>query len=150
MRLKYEEFLEEGSLVVMPGTILDMMAVYDDLEKYVLDSVYDISSVGFDPFNAKEFLERWARENGGLGIVKVIQGVKTESVPLGEIKQLATDRRFIFDQELMKYTMGNAIVLEDTNGNRKLLKRRYDAKIDNVSALMDAFVAYKQNVDQYE
>lgn len=149
-RLKYEEFLEEGSLVVMPGTILDMMAVYDDLEKYVLDSDYDIRSVGFDPYNAKEFIERWARENGGLGIVKVIQGVKTESVPLGEIKQLATDRRFIFDQELMKYTMGNAIVLEDTNGNRKLLKRRYDAKIDNVSALMDAFVAYKQNVDQYE
>lgn len=149
-RLKYEEFLEEGSLIVMPGTILNMMSVYDDLEKYVLDSEYDVRSVGFDPYNAKEFIERWARENGGLGIVKVIQGVKTETVPLGEIKQLATDRRFIFDQELMKYTMGNAIVLEDTNGNRKLLKRRYDAKIDNVSALMDAFVAYKQNLDQYE
>ena len=149
-RLKYDEFLEEGSLIVMPGTILDMMSVYEDLEKYVLDSDYDIRSVGFDPYNAKEFIERWARENGGLGIVKVIQGVKTESVPLGEIKQLATDKRFIFDQELMKYTMGNAIVLEDTNGNRKLLKRRYEAKIDNVSALMDAFVAYKQNIDQYE
>lgn len=149
-RLKYEEFMAEGSLIIMPGSILSMMDVYDDLERHVLDCDYDVRSVGFDPYNAKEFIERWAKENGALGITKVIQGVKTESVPLGEIKQMSTDRRLLFDQQLMKYTMGNAIVIEDTNGNRKLLKRRYEAKIDNVSALMDAFVAYKQNIDQYE
>lgn len=149
-RLKYEEFMAEGSLIIMPGSILSMMDVYDDLERHVLECDYDIRSVGFDPYNAKEFVERWAKENGALGITKVIQGVKTESVPLGEIKQMATDRRLVFDQQLMKYTMGNAIVIEDTNGNRKLLKRRYEAKIDNVSALMDAFVAYKQNIEQFE
>jgi phage terminase large subunit-like protein len=149
-RIKYEEFMAEGSLIIMPGTILSMMDVYDDLERHILDCDYDIRSVGFDPYNAKEFIERWAKENGSFGITKVIQGVKTESVPLGELKQLATDRRLIFDEQLMKYTMGNAIIIEDTNGNRKLLKRRYEAKIDNVSALMDAFVAFKQNVEQFE
>lgn len=149
-RIKYEEFMAEGSLIIMPGTILSMMDVYDDLERHILDCDYDIRSVGFDPYNAKEFIERWAKENGSFGITKVIQGVKTESVPLGELKQLATDRRLIFDEQLMKYTMGNAVIIEDTNGNRKLLKRRYEAKIDNVSALMDAFVAFKQNVEQFE
>lgn len=149
-RIKYEEFMAEGSLIIMPGSILSMMDVYDDLERHVLDCDYDVRSVGFDPYNAKEFIERWAKENGSFGITKVIQGVKTESVPLGELKQLATDKRLIFDEQLMKYTMGNAIIIEDTNGNRKLLKRRYEAKIDNVSALMDAFVAFKQNVEQFE
>jgi phage terminase large subunit-like protein len=149
-RIKYEEFMAEGSLIIMPGTILSIMDVYDDLERHILDCDYDVRSIGFDPYNAKEFIDRWAKENGSFGITKVIQGVKTETVPLGELKQLATDRRLIFDEQLMKYTMGNAIVIEDTNGNRKLLKRRYEAKIDNVSALMDAFVAFKQNVEQFE
>lgn len=149
-RIKYEEFMAEGSLIIMPGSILNMMDVYDDLERHILECDYDIRSVGFDPYNAKEFIERWARENGSFGISKVIQGVKTESVPLGELKQLASDRKLIFDEQLMKYTMGNAIIIEDTNGNRKLLKRRYEAKIDNVSAMMDAFVAYKQNIEQFE
>lgn len=149
-RIKYEEFMAEGSLIIMPGSILNMMDVYDDLERHILECDYDIRSVGFDPYNAKEFIERWARENGSFGITKVIQGVKTESVPLGELKQLASDRKLIFDEQLMKYTMGNAIIIEDTNGNRKLLKRRYEAKIDNVSAMMDAFVAFKQNIEQFE
>lgn len=150
MRLKYDEFIKEGSVVVLEGTILDMMNVYDDLDKFIVEKEYDVCSFGFDPYNAKDFVERWQSENGPFGIVKVIQGAKTESVPLGEIKMLAEKRDLIFDEQLMSFTMGNAITIEDTNGNRKLLKKRYDAKIDNVSALMDAFVAYKLNKEAFE
>lgn len=149
-RQKYEEFIEEESLQVMEGTILDMMEVYEDLDKFIIDSKYDVRSFGFDPYNAKEFVTRWEQENGPHGIVKVIQGAKTESVPLGELKKLAEERMLIFDQELMTYTMGNAVTLEDTNGNRKLFKKRYDQKIDNVAAMMDAYVAYKDNKDSFE
>ena len=150
MRRKYEEFMEEGSLIVMNGTILDMMEVYDDLDGYISQCEYDVCSFGYDPYNAKAFVERWERENGPMGIEKVIQGSKTESVPLGEIKKLAEDRLLIFDQELVTFTMGNCMIVEDTNGNRKLLKMRYDRKIDAVAALMDALVAYKVNKDMFE
>ena len=142
--------MREGSLIVLDCTVLDMLDVYDDLDKYIQDSHYDVRSFGFDPYNAKEFVERWQVDNGPFGIEKVIQGVKTESVPLGEIKLLAGERMLIFDQVLMQYTMGNCITLEDTNGNRKLLKKRYEEKIDNVSALMDAYVAYKANREAFE
>ena len=144
-RQKYCEFVEEGSLIVMDGTVLDMMQVYDEVDKYITEHEYTVLTVGYDPYNAREFVERWARENGEIGIEKVIQGVRTESVPLGEIKKMAESRLLLFDQSLMKYSMGNSIVLEDTNGNRKLWKRRHQDKIDNVAALMDAFVAYKLN-----
>ena len=150
MRVKYDEFIKEGSLIVMPGTVLDMMEVYDDLDHHILERQYDIRSFGFDPYNAKDFVDRWEKENGPFGLEKVIQGAKTESVPLGEIKKLAENRMLLFDETLMSYTMGNAITLEDTNGNRKLYKKRYEAKIDNVAALMDAFIAYKLNKEAFE
>ena len=150
MRLKYEEFITEGSLFVLDGTILDLEEVYEDIDRFVIDCEYDVRSFGYDPYNAKSFVERWELENGPYGIEIVRQGAKTESVPLGEIKRLAENRALLFDQELMSFTMGNAITLEDTNGNRKLLKKRRDQKIDNVAALMDAFVAYKNNKDAFE
>ena len=134
----------------MDGTVLNMMEVYDDLDQYIMDADYDVRAFGFDPYNAKEFVERWETENGPFGIVKVIQGARTESVPLGEIKILAEERLLLFDEELMKFAMGNCITIEDTNGNRKLLKKRYDEKIDNVAALMDAWVAYKANLDSFD
>jgi len=150
MRMKYDEFLKEGSLIVMPGTVLDMMEVYDDLDAHIVERDYDVRCFGFDPYNAQSFVERWERENGPFGIKKVIQGSKTESVPLGELKQMAEDRLLLFDEALMTFTMGNCIVLEDTNGNRKLFKKRYDQKIDAVSALMDAYIAYKRNQEAFE
>ena len=150
MRVKYEEFMNEGSLIVLEGTVLDMMEVYDDLDKHIMDFEYDVRSFGFDPYNAKEFVSRWETENGPFGIEKVIQGARTESVPLGELKKLAEERLLLFDEELMTFAMGNCITLEDTNGNRKLLKKRYDQKIDAVSAMMDAYVAYKVNKDAFE
>lgn len=150
LRYKYDEFVTEGSLHVMPGTILDMMEVYEDLDTHIVESEYDVRCLGFDPYNAKEFVTRWEAENGPFGIEKVIQGAKTESVPLGELKILSEERLLIFDENLMSFTMGNAITLEDTNGNRKLLKKRQDEKIDNVAALMDAYVAYKANKDAFE
>lgn len=150
MRIKYEEFMNEGSLIVMPGTVLDMMLVYDDLDNYIINSQYSVICIGYDPYNAKEFVERWARENGDYGIVKVIQGSKTESVPLGELKKLSEERMLLFDEALMTFTMGNCIVMEDTNGNRKLLKKRYEAKIDAVAAMMDAFVAFKLNREAFD
>lgn len=150
MRLKYEDFMKEGSLHVFEGAILDMMDVYEDLDRFIQDKEYTVEAVGFDPYNAKEFIQRWSGENGPYGIEKVIQGARTESVPLGELKKLAEERLLIFDQELMSFAMGNAITLEDTNGNRKLLKKHQEAKIDNVSALMDAFVAYKRNRELFE
>ena len=150
MRLKYESFINEGSLCVLDGNILDMMEVFEDLDHFILSNDYDVRCFGYDPYNALAFVDRWERENGSFGIVKVIQGAKTESVPLGELKKLASERMLEFDEELMSFTMGNSIVMEDTNGNRKLLKRRYDEKIDNVSAMMDAFVAYKLNKDAFE
>ena len=150
MRVKYDEFINEGSLIVMPGTVLDMMQVYEDLDEYILQSGYDVRAFGYDPYNAKDFVERWEKENGPFGIEKVIQGAKTESVPLGELKKMAEDRLLLFDEELMTFTMGNCITLEDTNGNRKLYKKRYDAKIDAVAAMMDAYVAYKNNRDAFE
>ena len=150
MRIKYDEFMKEGSLVVMEGTILDMMDVYEDLDQHIIDCGYDVRSFGFDPYNAREFVERWERENGPFGIEKVIQGAKTESVPLGELKNLSEQRMLLFDEELMSYAMGNCITLEDTNGNRKLLKKRYEAKIDPVAAMLDAFVAWKLNKEAFE
>ncbi len=150
MRAKYDEFLKEGSLIVLEGTILDMMEVYDDLDQYIIDCEYDVRCFGFDPYNAREFVERWERENGSFGIEKVIQGAKTESVPLGELKNLSEQRMLLFDEDLMSYAMGNCITLEDTNGNRKLLKKRYEAKIDPVAALLDAFVAWKLNKEAFE
>lgn len=150
LRHKYQEFMNEGSLHVLPGNILDMMAVYDDLDAYILSRDYDISAFGFDPYNAKEFVQRWEAENGPFGIEKVIQGARTESVPLGELKKLAEERLLIFDQQLMSFTMGNAITLVDTNGNRKLYKQRQDEKVDNVAALMDAWVAYKLHKEMFE
>lgn len=150
MRIKYEEFIKEGSLMVLEGTILDMMEVYEDLDKHIMDAEYDVLCLGYDPYNAKDFVERWARENGPFGIEKVIQGAKTESVPLGELKKLAEERMLIFDEELMCYTMGNCITIEDTNGNRKLYKQRQSQKIDSVAAMMDAYVAYKLNRDAFE
>ena len=150
MRAKYETFMEEGSLIVLDGKILDMMEVYEDLDKFIEESEYDVRCFGFDPYNAKEFVTRWEQENGPYGVEKVIQGAKTESVPLGELKKLAEERLLIFDQDMMAFTMGNCITLQDTNGNRKLLKRRAEQKIDSVSALMDAYVAYKANKDNFE
>lgn len=150
MRMKYQEFLEEGSLHVLEGTILDMMEVYDDLDAFIQDKEYDVRAFGFDPYNAKEFVTRWEQENGPYGIEKVIQGARTESVPLGELKNLSEARLLLFDQSLMAFAMGNAITLEDTNGNRKLWKRRYDEKIDNVAAMLDAFVAYKLHKEAFE
>ena len=150
MRMKYEEFISEGSLQVMEGNILDMMEVYDDLDGFIEQEQYDVRCFGFDPYNAREFVERWEIENGPFGIEKVPQGAKTESVPLGELKILAEQRSLIFDQSLMSFAMGNAITLEDTNGNRKLLKKRAEEKIDNVSALMDAYIAYKANKESFE
>lgn len=150
MRLKYDEFIEEGSLMVLEGTVLNMMDVYDDIDQFIIDSSYDVRAFGYDPYNAKAFVERWAAENGPFGIEKVIQGVKTESVPLGEIKILAGERQLIFDQALMTFTMGNCITIEDTNGNRKLLKMRREQKIDNVAALMDAYVAYQRTPEAFE
>ena len=150
MRVKYDEFINEGSLIVLEGTVLDMMQVYDDLDEHIISFDYDVRSFGFDPYNAKEFVARWETENGPFGIEKVIQGARTESVPLGELKKLAEERLLLFDEELMTFAMGNCITLEDTNGNRKLLKKRYDQKIDAVSAMMDAYVAYKVNKDAFE
>lgn len=147
---KYQNFLKEGSLIVMDGTVLDMMEVYEDLDKYIDKSQYDVECLGYDPYNAKEFIERWAKENGPFGIEKVIQGVRTESVPLGELKKLSEDRMLLFDEELMTFAMGNCIVMEDTNGNRKLMKKRYEAKIDPVAAMMDAFVSFKINREAFE
>lgn len=145
----YQKFIDEGSLIVLEGSVLDMMEVYDDLDQYIDENEYDVSCLGYDPYNAKEFVQKWAEQHGEYFIEKVPQGVKTESVPLGEIKDMATDRKLIFDQELMKFAMGNCVVLEDTNGNRKLLKKRYEEKIDNVAALLDAWVAYKVYKDQF-
>ena len=149
-RQEYEKFLNEGSLMVMPGTVLDMADVYDDLDKHIIENEYDVETVGYDPYNAKYFIERWERENGPFGIEKVIQGAKTESVPLGELKKLSEDRALLFDEQLMKFCMGNAITLEDTNGNRKLYKRRADEKIDCVASTMDAYVAYKINQEAFD
>jgi phage terminase large subunit-like protein len=150
MRVKYDQFMKEGSLIVMPGTILDMMQVYEDLDNYISHCEYDVRCFGFDPYNAREFVERWERENGPFGIEKVIQGARTESVPLGELKKLAEERLLLFDEELMSFAMGNCITIEDTNGNRKLLKKRYDQKIDAVAAMMDAFIAFKLNREAFE
>ena len=150
MRIKYDQFIKEGSLIVLEGSILDMMQVYEDLDDHIVKAGYDVRCFGYDPYNAKEFVERWASENGPFGIEKVIQGVKTESVPLGELKKLSEERMLLFDEELMSFCMGNCITLEDTNGNRKLYKKRGDQKIDAVAAMMDAFVAYKLNRDAFE
>lgn len=150
MRVKYDQFIDEGSLIVMEGTVLDMMEVYEDLDSYISDVGYDVRCVGYDPYNAKDFIERWSSENGPFGIEKVIQGSRTESVPLGELKKLSEERMLLFDEEVMMFAMGNCIVMEDTNGNRKLLKKRYEAKIDCVAAMMDAFIAYKLNRDAFE
>lgn len=150
MREKYEEFMNEGSLIIMEGAVLDMMQVYDDLDNFIADANYDVECLGFDPYNAKDFVARWENENGPFGIVKVIQGAKTESVPLGELKRLASERMLLFDEGLMSFTMGNCITLEDTNGNRKLMKKRYEYKIDAVAAMMDAYVAYKLNREAFD
>ena len=150
MRFKYEEFMNEGSLIVLEGTVLDMMEVYEDLDRHIVECGYDVRAFGYDPYNAKEFVARWETENGPFGIEKVIQGSRTESVPLGELKKLSEERMLLFDEAVMSYAMGNCIVMEDTNGNRKLLKKRYDAKIDCVAALMDAFVAFKINREAFE
>lgn len=150
MRIKYEEFIREGSLIVLEGSVLDMMEVYEDLDNHIRMTGYDVRAFGYDPYNAKEFVERWEAENGPFGVEKVIQGSKTESVPLGELKILAEDRMLLFDESLMMFAMGNCITLEDTNGNRKLLKKRHDQKIDNVAAMMDAYIAYKHNKDAFE
>lgn len=150
MRSKYEEFIQEGSLIIMEGTVLNMMEVYEDLDTHICDAGYDVRCFGYDPYNAKEFVERWESENSPYGVEKVIQGAKTESVPLGELKKLSEERLLLFDEKLMQYCMGNAITIEDNNGNRKLMKRRYEAKIDCVAAMMDAFVAFKLNRDAFE
>lgn len=150
MRMKYDEFIKEGSLIIMEGTVLDMMEVYENLDAYIIEAEYDVRAFGFDPYGAKEFVQRWEQENGPYAIEKVVQGARTESIPLGELKILAEDRLLLFDEKLMQFAMGNCITLEDTNGNRKLLKMRHDAKIDNVAAMMDAYVAYKANLDAFE
>lgn len=150
MRTKYEDFMREGSLIVLEGTVLDLDVVYDDVDKYIVDNDYDVRAFGYDPYNASTFVDRWSQENSPYGVVKVIQGAKTESVPLGEIKQYAEDSALLFDQEAMKFAMGNCIVIEDTNGNRKLAKPRHDKKIDPVAAMLDAYVAYKENKDSFE
>lgn len=149
MRVKYDEFINEGSLIVMDGTVLDMEKVYEDLDNHIMERAYDVRCFGYDPYNAKDFVERWERENGPFGIEKVIQGAKTESVPLGELKKMAEDRLLLFDEKLMMFTMGNCIAIEDTNGNRKLFKKRYDQKIDAVAAMMDAYVAFKLNREAF-
>ena len=150
MRVKYDEFIREGSLVIMNGTVLDMNEVYEDLDRHIVEKEYDVTCFGYDPYNAKEFVERWQSDNGPFGIEKVPQGAKTETVPLGELKTLASEGMLLFDEEIMSFTMGNCITLEDTNGNRKLLKKRYEHKIDNVAAMLDAYVAYKHNKDAFE
>ena len=150
MRIKYNEFIDEGSLIVLDGTVLDMTQVYDDLDNHITECDYDVRSFGYDPYNAKEFVERWAAENGPFGIEKVIQGARTESVPLGELKKLSEERMLLFDESLMTFAMGNCITIEDTNGNRKLLKKRYDQKIDPVAAMMDGYIAYKLNREAFE
>ena len=150
MRAKYDQFMEEGSLIVLEGTVLDLMQVYEDLDNHITDKGYDVRCVGYDPYNAQQFIDRWANENGPFGIEKVIQGSKTESVPLGELKKMSEDRMLLFDEELMTYAMGNCITLEDTNGNRKLLKKRYEQKIDAVAAMMDAYIAFKANREAFE
>lgn len=150
LRIKYDDFLNEGSLMVLDGAVLDMMTVYDDLEKYIADKNYDVRSVGFDPYNAQEFITRWQKENGPNAIEKVIQGAKTESVPLGELKKISEEGLLLFDQELFRFTMGNCVTIEDTNGNRKLLKKHREEKIDSISALLDAYVSYKLNKDEFE
>lgn len=150
MRIKYNEFIDEGSLIVLDGTVLDMTQVYDDLDNHITECDYDVRSFGYDPYNAKEFVERWAAENGPFGIEKVIQGARTESVPLGELKKLSEERMLLFDESLMTFAMGNCITLEDTNGNRKLLKKRYDQKIDPVAAMMDGYIAFKANREAFE
>ena len=150
MRVKYDQFMKEGSLIVLEGTVLDMMQVYDDLDNHIASCGYDVRCFGFDPYNAKDFVARWETENGPFGIEKVIQGAKTESVPLGELKKLAEQRMLLFDEDLMTFAMGNCITMEDTNGNRKLLKKRYDQKIDAVAAMLDAYVAYKVNREAFE
>ena len=150
MRVKYEEFMREGSLIVLEGTVLDMMEVYEDLDRHICECGYDVRCLGYDPYNARDFIERWEKENGPFGIEKVIQGARTESVPLGELKKLSEEKLLLFDEQLMSFTMGNCITVEDTNGNRKLLKRRYDQKIDAVAAMMDAYVAFKLNRDAFD
>lgn len=150
MRIKYQTFIDEGSLVVMNGTVLDIMDVYQDLDDFIIRNDYDVRAFGYDPYNAKEFVERWTSENGPFGVTKVIQGSKTESVPLGELKKLSEDRELLFDEEIMSFAMGNCIVLEDTNGNRKLHKKRAEYKIDPVAALMDAWIAFRRNIDSFE
>ena len=150
MRIKYNRFMEEGSLIILEGTVLDMMEVYEDLDNHIAEAQYDVVCFGFDPYNAKEFVARWEQENGPFCIEKVIQGAKTESVPLGELKKLSEERKLLFDEELMEFAMGNCITLEDTNGNRKLYKKRHEYKIDAVAAMMDAYVAYKLNRDAFE
>ena len=150
LRIKYDDFINEGSLMVLDGAVLDMMSVYDDLDKYIVDKNYDVRSVGFDPYNAQEFIARWQKENGPNAIEKVIQGAKTESVPLGELKKISEERLLVFDQELFRFTMGNCVTIEDTNGNRKLLKKHREEKIDSVSALLNAYISYKLNKDEFE
>ena len=150
MYIKYQDFIKEGSLIVMEGTILDMMEIYDDLDRFIDVQQYDICCFGYDPYNAKDFVTRWEQENGSFGVEKVIQGARTESVPLGELKKLAEKRMLVFDEQAMSFAMGNCVTLEDTNGNRKLLKMHNDQKIDPVAAMMDAFVAYKLNKDSFE
>jgi phage terminase large subunit-like protein len=150
MRQKYQEFIDEGSLHVMPGTVLDWEQIFDDLDAFIIANEYEVATLGYDPYNAKEFVKRWEAENGPFGIEKVMQGAKTESVPLGELKKLSEDRNLHFDQSLMSFAMGNAVTLEDTNGNRKLLKKRQEEKIDNVAALMDAYIAHKANREAFE
>ena len=150
LREKYDQFMEEGSLIVFDGIVLDMMSVYDDLDRHIEERGYDVRCFGFDPYNAKEFVDRWEKENGPFGIEKVIQGVRTESVPLGELKKMSEARLLLFDEELMKFTMGHCIAMEDTNGNRKLFKKRREEKIDAVAAMLDAYVAYKLNREAFE
>jgi phage terminase large subunit-like protein len=150
MRIKYDQFMKEGSLIVLEGAVLDMMEVYEDLDAHIVKQNYDVRCFGYDPYNAKAFVERWETEYGPFGIEKVIQGSKTESVPLGELKKLSEERMLLFDEELMTFAMGNCIVMEDTNGNRKLLKKRYEAKIDPVASMMDAFIAWKLNREAFE
>mgnify|MGYP000863659949 FL=1 len=150
MRIKYDEFLQEGTLIVMPGTVLDMVEVYEDLDTHILEMDYDVRTFGYDPYNAKEFVDRFTTDNGPFGIEKVIQGSRTESVPLGELKKLASERMLEFDEKIMSFSMGHAIVLEDTNGNRKLSKRRHDEKVDNFASTMDAYVALRRNPDLFD
>ena len=150
MRLKYNSFMEEGSLIVLEGTVLDMMEVYEDLDNHIVQCGYDVRCLGYDPYNATKFVDRWEAENGPFGIVKVIQGAKTESVPLGELKKLSEERMLMFDEDIMTFAMGNCITMEDTNGNRKLLKKRNDQKIDPVASMMDAYIAYKENREAFD